>query len=367
MFRIEMLPAEYGDCLWIEYGPTEDEIHRVLIDGGTNACGKKLHKRITSIPKKERRFDLVVVTHIDSDHIDGMVELMQDIPPGLEFSHFWFNAYEHTRPEGFLGAVQGEYLAVELLALEEKWKRTFWNESFGRKAAMIPDKGDPVQVELEGGMRMTILGPTSAGLRKLRKEWDEVMEEAHIKPGDIEAVLKKLREDRRFRPGWLGKPDIEQLADSDFQEDKSPANGSSIILLAEYDEKKVLFAGDAFPGNILAGLKRISGYEGKRIPLDAFKIPHHGSKNNNSNDLFMAVDCPRFLISTNGDKFGHPDDEGIARILYNKRKSREINLYFNYVTEINELWADIKIQTDHNYIAVYPKDKRAGISFDFSH
>ncbi len=367
MFRIEMLPAEYGDCLWIEYGTTENEIHRVLIDGGTNACGKILQKRITSLPMNERRFDLVVVTHIDSDHIDGMVELMQDIPDGLEFDQFWFNAWEHTRPEGFLGAVQGEYLAVELVALEKKWKHAFWNESFGRKAAMMPDKGVPIQVELSGGMRMTILGPTSAGLRKLRKDWEEVMEEAHIKPGDTEAVLKKLREDRRFKPGWLGKPDIEKLADADFEEDKSPANGSSIILLAEYENKRVLFAGDAFPGNIVGGLKRLPGYDGKRTQLDAFKIPHHGSKNNNSNELYKAVNCTRFLISTNGDKFGHPDDEGIARILCNKRKSREINLYFNYVTEINGLWADKEIQTDYKYVAVYPEGKGAGISFDFSH
>jgi beta-lactamase superfamily II metal-dependent hydrolase len=358
MFRIEMLPAEYGDCLWIEYGQTDNEVHRVLFDGGTNACGKVLQKRIKSLPKKERHFDLVVVTHIDSDHIDGMVELIQDIPDGFGFGHFWFNAYEHTRPEGFLGAIQGEYLAVELLALEKKWERAFWNESFGRKAAMLPDKGDPVQIELEGGMWMTVLGPTSAGLRKLRKEWEEVMEEAHIKPGDTEAVLKKLREDRRFRPGWLGKLDIGKLADSDFEEDKSPANGSSIILLAEYENKKVLFAGDAFPGNIIAGLERLPGHDGRRTSLDAFKVPHHGSKNNNSNDLFRALDCPRFLVSTNGDKFGHPDDEGIARILHNKRKSREAFLYFNYASEMNSVWADKEMQADYVYVAVYPEGDR---------
>ncbi|MBP6979371.1 MAG: hypothetical protein KBB71_13785, partial [Lentimicrobiaceae bacterium] len=169
--------------------------------------------------------------------------------------------------------------------------------------------------------------------------------------------LKKLREDRRFRPGWLGKMDVGKMADEDFKEDTSPANGSSIILLAEYEDKKVLFTGDALPGNIIDGLKRLPGYEGRRTYVDAFKVPHHGSKNNNSNELYQAVDCPRFLVSTNGDKFGHPDDEGIARILYNKRKSREVFLHFNYESEINRIWADKEMQSENQYIASYPDEK----------
>jgi hypothetical protein len=32
-FRITMLPALHGDCLWIEYGE-EGDTHHVLIDGG---------------------------------------------------------------------------------------------------------------------------------------------------------------------------------------------------------------------------------------------------------------------------------------------------------------------------------------------
>ena len=34
MFSIEMLPAQQGDALWIEYGSAAKP-HRILVDGGT--------------------------------------------------------------------------------------------------------------------------------------------------------------------------------------------------------------------------------------------------------------------------------------------------------------------------------------------
>ena len=36
MFRINLLPAEFGDAIWIEYG-TAGTAHRILIDCGTSA------------------------------------------------------------------------------------------------------------------------------------------------------------------------------------------------------------------------------------------------------------------------------------------------------------------------------------------
>jgi hypothetical protein len=358
MFKIEMLPAEYGDCLWIEYGDSRRP-SRILVDGGTISTGKRLRERIEALPEDDRRFDLVIVTHIDSDHIDGIVKMFQELPEGLEFAHFWFNAYDHTRPEGFLGAKQGEYLTVELLALEDSAGSKFWNEAFRRRAAMLPDEGEPLSVDLDGGMRVTVLGPTSRGLRELRKNWEQVMKEAQMKAGDVDGALEALRDDRRFRAGWLGKPNVERLAAADFDEDQSPANGSSIVVLLEYGEKKVLLAGDAHPSDIVAALARLPGQSGKRLRLDAFKVPHHGSKHNSSNELYEAMDCRRFLISSNGKKFGHPDQEGIARILQNPRRAPE--LFFNYRSDLNKMWDSETLRSDHDYAAHYPEADEGGL------
>ena len=77
MFRIEMLPAAHGDCLWIEYG-SGSTVHRILIDGGPAHAYPALRERILHLPADERRFDLLVITHIDADHIEGIIRLLLD-------------------------------------------------------------------------------------------------------------------------------------------------------------------------------------------------------------------------------------------------------------------------------------------------
>ncbi len=178
MFQIDMLPAEYGDCLWIEYGKPNGKIHRVLIDGGLAGCGKILRNRIKSLDPGERHFDLVVVTHIDTDHINGIINLLKKMPEGFGFDYFWFNGYDQIKPTGDRGVAQGLELTELLLNLETREGRKFWNKPFRRKAVMIPSTGIPKKVRLQGGMQMTVLGPNAKGIHELYKEWDKVVREA---------------------------------------------------------------------------------------------------------------------------------------------------------------------------------------------
>ena len=46
MFTIEMLPAAYGDCLWIEYGDRRSP-RRILIDGGISGTYDAIVERRT--------------------------------------------------------------------------------------------------------------------------------------------------------------------------------------------------------------------------------------------------------------------------------------------------------------------------------
>ena len=85
MFRIEMLPAAHGDCLWIEYG-SGSAVHRILIDGGPAHAYPALRQRILHLPAGERRFDLLVITHIDADHIEGVIRLLLDAEALVELA-----------------------------------------------------------------------------------------------------------------------------------------------------------------------------------------------------------------------------------------------------------------------------------------
>jgi len=74
MLRVEMLPADRGDCLLIEYGATDEVEYRVLIDGGHANAYEEVQERLLQVPtdaEGRRQFELLVITHIDGDHVDG--------------------------------------------------------------------------------------------------------------------------------------------------------------------------------------------------------------------------------------------------------------------------------------------------------
>ena len=354
MFSIEMLPAKDGDCLWIEYGKT-DEVHRVVIDGGPLGASDALRSRIEALPVADRNLELLIVTHIDSDHIAGIVKLFQSPPEGLFIGQVWFNAYRHL-VEGYLGAKEAEFLTVYLQKIEDK-RPGFWNGAFGGKAVVVPDEGPLPQRNLGGGLKLTVLGPDAKALRALKRDWDKVIRE-YMTPGSLEEAEELLKKDKRYRPGYLGAIDVHELAQQPFAEDTSAANGSSIIIVAEYDNKKCLLAADAFPSKIAAGLKRFRN-DGGPCPFDAVKVPHHGSQHNNSNELYQGIDSPVFLISTDGSKHEHPDQEAIARILDNKR--RKVKLVFNYVSDFNSVWNSEKLKGSARYTTCYASDENEGI------
>ena len=72
MFTITSLPAAQGDALWIEYGEAGDPA-RLIIDGGTLATANVVRERIEALDRNDREFDLLVITHVDSDPTSARV------------------------------------------------------------------------------------------------------------------------------------------------------------------------------------------------------------------------------------------------------------------------------------------------------
>lgn len=307
MFRIEMLPAAHGDCLWIEYG-TRRKLHRILIDGGTAPTYDHLRARISRLPEGRRRFDLLIVTHVDADHIEGTLVMMQDPTLGLEFDDVWFNGWKHL-PSDLLGPAQGEMLSA-ILEKRRPWGRKLpWNRLFDDGPVQVAD--DPTQPlptrQLEGGMKLTLLAPTRHELARLAPYWRDEVRAAEFEPGDREQALELLdRSTRLRRRDVLGQAfDVEGAAAKPFRSDTTRANGSSIVVLAEFAGAKALLAGDAHAGVLLKTIPRLLAAR-PNIALDAFKLPHHGSKKNVSLPLVQSIPAYRYLFSTNGAQFKHP-------------------------------------------------------------
>ena len=116
----------------------------------------------------------------------------------------------------------------------------------------------------------------------------------------------------------------------------------------EYDGKRCLFAADSHPDVLERNIYRLLAEEGgSRLTLDALKDPHHGSRHNNSITLYQKLNCTRCLVSTNGDRFGHPQAEGIARII--QYGGSGVHLFFNYDSEFTRVWNQWELKRKYRY------------------
>jgi glyoxylase-like metal-dependent hydrolase (beta-lactamase superfamily II) len=94
-FRLHVLPATNGDALVLEYGHGQAR-QRVLIDGGRSSAAPKVKAFLGEDPELE----LLIVTHIDNDHIGGLLRLLRG-PASPRPADIWFNGYRHL-PESSL-------------------------------------------------------------------------------------------------------------------------------------------------------------------------------------------------------------------------------------------------------------------------
>jgi hypothetical protein len=345
MFRIEALPAGKGDALLLEWGESgkEKDVHRMLIDGGVGSTYAALRERILELPTNasgNRPIDLLVITHIDNDHIEGIILLLCDPDVRLLPADVWFNGWQQLRREGAgdLGYKEGEWLG----ALLDRFKLP-WNKAFGRadpKRIQIPKTGKLPRKKL-AGLELVLVSPTSPHLDVLRDKWESAITDAGGVPGDIDAAIEQLRENAALVDEMLGYVD------------PSVTNATSIAFTATYAGRTALLTGDGHRDTITDALLRLAEEDGLGgpVPVDLFKVCHHGSIGNIDGGLLAAMSCQRFLISTNGASHGHPNAQAIDLIIDTVHKPEII---FNYKVPSTTPWSKEADQKARQYSAIYP-------------
>jgi len=347
VLRVEMLPARYGDCLWLEYGK-EDDLHRVLIDGGPVDTYPAIVRRLTQVPEGEKVFELIILSHVDADHLEGLVRLFAEKPLPFVVRKVWFNGWRQMKAaHGLLGATQGEFLSALLAARAPN----AWDPD--GPPWVIPKDGKLPKTTLPGGFELTLLSPTVKKLDAMAKEWKKTVTTAGITPGDLEAAWQLLATRKQFLPkkGLLGvAPSLDKFLKVQFVKDQAKPNGSSIAVLAEYKGRSVLLLADAHPDTVAESVKKLCSERGVgRLPVGAVKVSHHGSKGNTSEALIKLIDSPRWLISTNGDRFEHPHKPCMARIV---KHGEPKEIWFNYKSKYTQPWLSKEAQKKHKYKAV---------------
>lgn len=316
MFVLEALRAKHGDALLLHYG-TKNAPRLAVVDGGPGGVYVDALKPRLMELRDDRgladdealEIELMMVSHLDADHITGLLELMRKLrdarqaekPLPWKINRFWHNAFDDltgnndlavaTAGSSLSTASMGEVLDVEgssLLAsvgqgreLRDlvKFFTLDGNKPF-KSIVKFSKKATTVKLN---GLEITVLGPDETNLQKLQEDWNK----------KIKALLKK--------PGKAAKAELAAYLD------RSVYNLSSIVVLAKADGKTMLLTGDARGDYTLEALRNAGLLkDAKPLKVDLLKLPHHGSDRNVDQDYFDNIHAKHYVISADG-KFTNPD------------------------------------------------------------
>lgn len=285
-----------GDCIWLRYG--ENEKSNILIDSGPGICAKAFREIIEEIEKREERISLLILTHIDNDHIMGFKNSIDRINCSI-IDKIWIN---------------GDGIHV--------YERNAMNspQNVGSLMEKIREKGINLITPIFEGHEDRING---AYLKVITPKKEAVLE------------VGKLIDSFNLNTSKSYAKDIKELYDEDqYDEENTPTNKASISFIFSYNNKKIAFLGDAVASDVIEGI----GKHLSEPTVDWIKIAHHGSKHNTSTELLKLFGAKNFIIS----KMSTVDKETISRIANIEGK---VEVYCNY-----NWWDSIRYFSNNDYM-----------------
>lgn len=316
---IHFLQAGHGDA-FILYCRKGDERGIIVVDGGHATTAK--HNQFMAEIEEIGDIDLMVLTHPDDDHLMGIKKYFENHKKDeiLHIKEIWANCAANIEINiSDDASPKGAKSLSEILSTLVDDGKIVWEKDITKSYVRSLPFADIV-----------VISPSSCILHDFIERYREKIGYYNAPEGsdastdrdkDYELSMKDLAaRDKR-------KADLEKYDDA--------SNASSISFILRCDDFSILMLGDSFPDSIIDGLKAQGYSADNKLRIDFVKVAHHGSAANISNELLAMLDCDNFIISTNGNRYKHPDREAIANILChpNRRYERPINLYFNYPLE----------------------------------
>jgi beta-lactamase superfamily II metal-dependent hydrolase len=347
--RVTVFPSGKGDCLLLQASSGE----YVLVDGGTrDAYRRHVAVAMGTLRRRKAEISLSMVSHSDSDHIAGILQLLDDEVQwrvhDYQRSH---RNPKHARPErprppvirelwlnGF-----GEQLGEDAARAASVLDRTATilsaaSDRRTREAALdtrqiaqsIPEAlrvarrvgahqlGVPVNRGFSSGLvvvgpkavrkrigslELRILGPRQVDLDRYREAWRKWLRAN-------ESTLEQLRRQAAADEASLSQGEADRLlatlrANADALGDRTkvtPPNLASIMVLAQDGSQRVLLTGDGHGDDLLAGLQASSLLDGNgALHVDVLKVQHHGSEKNITEAFARAVTADHYVFCGNGE------------------------------------------------------------------
>jgi beta-lactamase superfamily II metal-dependent hydrolase len=369
--KLRVFPSDKGDCLLL----TGHSKGKILCDGGM----QESFSQYVAEQLAEEHLDLVYVSHVDDDHIAGILKLLDNawawrifehhqnqgdedvraprVPKPPAIKRIWHNAVSaqvdnSTEVEDLLAAMvpilsQADDIALQRAATENssivnsnaqaiRVSQRVSAEQLGiplnedKKLIMVREDQNPFKF---GDLSVHIIAPFAEDVQKFRVKWNEwlktnkakvkeLKEKARRDAGEIESEL-----DRLVMPVATAR----ELGDRDAV---TPPNLASIMLFVEDGQHTALMTGDGHADDILKGLDFIGRLdEDGKCHVNVLKVQHHGSEHNTTEDFAHRITADHYVFCGNGFS-GNPEPVVIdtlfkARVEDEAGPKRKFKFWFN--------------------------------------
>lgn len=361
---LHIVQAEFGDCFILE-SKSNNESTIMLIDGGPYQTFKKHLKPTLQKILLKGKIDLMVLSHIDNDHIIGFLDLLNEIKSQrvngtkelVKIKTMWHNSFKELfhltgEPNNLFSHIysarrlfereniaesiimKGFQQGTDLTELAKSLKIRI-NPGFD-KVIVVKDTIKSVTLN---NISLHILGPTKKNLDKLRKEWND----------------------------WFAKKQQTGKTESGLVQilDKSVPNLASLTFLTEIRNKKILFTGDALGQDVVEMLSKnkMLGENGK-FHVDILKVPHHGSNRNTSFEFFNTIQADCYIVSANG-RDDNPSFDTLRWIITcgSQQKKLKKIVFTNSTPNIIKICKEYD-QAKFNYVCIFVKKKDHFLTLD---
>lgn len=290
--EIDFLPVgeseKNGDAITIRYG-VEGDYTIIVVDGGYTDSGNTVVSHIKE-HYGSTNVDYVVNTHPDSDHVCGLITVLNELKVGKLYMHLPWEHSSEIRDLFKDGRITDNSLSEHI--------KDSLNKAYELYELAV-EKQIPVEEPFEGTTigQFTVLSPD--------KDWyiNELIPDFPNMPEQREqnSIQKVMSETYQKVLAWVEeKWDKETLSENYGM--TGARNESSVVLYGDFDSTSVMLTGDAGKN----ALTRASYFaESQKIDLKQcsfIQIPHHGSRRNVSPSVLNKIIGERVAQGSNPSK-----------------------------------------------------------------
>lgn len=282
-FEIENLSNGQADSFLIRIENKNGDDCYILVDGNREGIGSEGLTNTIGKISKLKRLDYVIITHVDNDHLGGILSLFdsdENDNPSIKKQMANTIIIYNSITTGLISYKQAQRFEklIHSRRVINSYNLHYKNDtSFLQILSMRQRK---ILEKKEGCVYLTFLSPDKEGVKKVVNDYNR--------------YINKLKN----------------------KENSKLINENSIVFLLEYNDKAVLFTGDANIKDINEKLITFNSLS----TISLIKIPHHGAEKNNLFlcDLAKKYTCREFILTVDNawDKL-HPD-ESIIKTLYDE-------------------------------------------------